>query len=180
MLMVPQYEIHHGIRLRRILRDKKFVLTTFAKLTGYTRPGLYDNFLKPKIKTEKLMKMLQAIPITLEEFLNWNSLNEQNTPHQGERLLLYFAIHKLKPKQVAISLDIKTDELYEWTDQEVLTAAQLQLLANSIQLDPAWFTNPQTALQEVNWMEAYLDKCMELQQCVRRLKALEKKQPVQV
>ncbi|MBV7528867.1 hypothetical protein [Chitinophaga sp. sic0106] len=178
--MIPHYEIHHGIRLRRILRDKRFVLTTFAKLAGYTRPGLYDNFLKPKIKTEKLMKLLQVIPITLEEFLNWDSLNEQNTPHQGERLLLYFAIHKLKPKQVANSLNIKTDELYEWTDQEVFSTAQLQLLATAIQLDPAYFTNPKTALQEVNWMEAYLDKSMELQQCSRRLKALEKKQPAQI
>ncbi|WP_291908202.1 hypothetical protein [Chitinophaga sp. CB10] len=178
-MRMTHYEIHHGIRLRRILRDKKFVLTTFAKMTGYTRAGLYDNFLKPKIKTEKLMKILQAIPITQEEFLNWNSLSSQNAPHQGERLLLYFAMNKLKPKQVAQSLNIKTDELYNWTDQETLTKAQLKQLADAIQLDPSYFENPQTALQEVNWMEAYLDKCMELQQCLRKLKALEKKQPQQ-
>ena len=172
-MSVPYY-VHAGARLRRILRQKKIVILHYAKKAGITPQGLYPYFSQPVIKRKKLEILLNAVPITLTDFYHWNSLDE-NTLHQGELLLLYLAQHKIKIRHVADQLQLTESKLYDWFDCNSFSDAQLQQLHTGLLISPAYFTDPPAGRPGTNWMEAYLDKCMEAQQYARKLHTLEKK-----
>ena len=172
-MSVPYY-VHAGARLRRILRQKRIVILHYAKKTGLTPQRLYRYFSLSSIKREKLEILLGAIPVTLEDFCNWNSL-EGNSWHHGELLQLYLAKQKIKDKQLAALLLLPMGEVHEWLDTAVFTYAQLQQLHQQLELPAGYFMGPQSIKQEVNWAEAYLDKCMEVQQYIRKVNTLEKR-----
>ncbi|HEY8957985.1 helix-turn-helix transcriptional regulator [Chitinophaga sp.] len=172
-MSVPYY-VHAGARLRRILRQKQIVILHYAKKTGLTPQGLYRYFSLASIKREKLDILLEAIPLTLEDFCNWNSL-EGNSWHHGELLQLYLAKQKIKDKQLAALLQLSMSEVHEWLDSAVFSTVQLEQLHHQLGLSPSYFMGPQSIKQEVNWAEAYLDKCMEVQQYIRKVNTLEKR-----
>lgn len=172
-MSVPYY-IHAGARLRRILRQKEIVILHYAKKAGLTPQGLYRYFSQAVIKREKLEVLLDAVPITFTDFYHWNSLDE-NSLHQGELLLLYLAQHKIKVKQLADQLQLPVNEMYDWFDCTCFSEAQLQQLYTGLLIAPAYFTDPQAGKPQINWEQAYLDKCMEVQQYVRKVNTLEKK-----
>ena len=172
-MSVPYY-VHAGARLRRILRHKEIVILHYARKVKLTPQGLYRYFSQASIKREKLDLLLAAVPVTLEDFYHWNSL-EGNTWHQGELLQLYLAKQKIKDKQLAALLHLSLDEIHEWLDSAQFSRVQLELLQEHLQLSPGYFTDPQALKQGVNWMEAYLDKCMEVQQYARKINTLEKR-----
>lgn len=172
-MSVPYY-VHAGARLRRILRQKEIVILHYSKKAGLTPQGLYRYFSQGSIKREKLEVLLNAVPVTLEDFYHWDSL-ETNAWHQGELLLLYLAKQKIETKQLAAQLDISESDLQEWLDCSQFSDVQLRKLENQSGLDRDYFTNPQSLRQEVNWVEAYLDKCMEIQQYIRKVNTLEKR-----
>lgn len=172
-MSVPYY-VHAGARLRRILRQKEIVILHYAKKAGLTPQGLYRYFSQPDIKREKLEVLLDAVPVTLTDFYHWNSL-DGNALHQGELLLLYLAQHKIKVKQLADQLHLPVNELYNWFDCSRLNDAQLQQLHTGLLISPEYFTEPTAGKPGINWVEAYLDKCMEVQQYIRKVNTLEKK-----
>ncbi|WP_160714589.1 hypothetical protein [Chitinophaga solisilvae] len=172
--MTIPYYIHEGARLRRILRQKNIIILQYAKQTGLTPPGLYRYFNQPVIKARKLDTLLAAIPLTKNDFYHWDSL--ENLPlHQGELLLLYFAQQKLSLRGVAASLEITVPELYDWLDTDRFSPEQLTQLYQRLGLPATYFTDPVHAQKGVNWLEAYLDKCMEMQHYIRKIKTLEKR-----
>ncbi|MEZ2441422.1 hypothetical protein AB6805_06855 [Chitinophaga sp. RCC_12] len=172
-MSVPYY-VHAGARLRRILRQKEIVILHYAKKVKLTPQGLYRYFSQAAIKKEKLDILLEAVPVTLEDFYHWNSL-EGNTCHQGELLQLYLAKQKITDEQLAAQLHISLNNMHEWLDTAVFSDKQLELLREHLQLSPGYFTGPPALKQEVNWVEAYLDKCMEVQQYARKVSTLEKR-----
>jgi hypothetical protein len=173
-MSVPYYYIHAGARLRRILRQKEIVILHYAKKAGLTPQGLYRYFSQSIIKKEKLEVLLDAVPMTFRDFLHWDSLDEDSL-HQGELLLLYLAQHKIKVKQLADQLQLPVHEMYDWFDSTCLSEAQQERLYTELALAPAYFTDPRAGKPAVNWEQAYLDKCMEVLQYVRKVNALEKK-----
>ena len=172
-MSVPYY-IHAGVRLRRILRQKEIVILHYAKKAGLTPQGLYRYFSQDVIKREKLEVLLDAVPITLEDFYQWKSL-EESSLHQGELLLLYLAQHKIKVKQLADQLQLPVNDMYEWFDCARLSDSQLLRLYTELLIPPAWFKDPQALKPPIDWEQAYLDKCMEALQYVRKVSVLEKK-----
>ncbi|MCW3462228.1 hypothetical protein [Chitinophaga nivalis] len=168
------YYMHAGARLRRILRQQQVVILHYAKKVGLTPPGLYRYFCQPVIKRKKLEVLLAAVPITQEAFSQWGSLN--TVPfHQGELLLIFLAQQKIREKQLAARLNITLATMQEWCDTAQFSQDQLQRLCEVPGLSQAYFDNPEQARKGVNWLEAYLDKCMEVQQCNRKISTLEKK-----
>ncbi|WP_420979957.1 helix-turn-helix domain-containing protein [Chitinophaga sp. 30R24] len=172
-MSVPYY-IHAGARLRRILRQKEIVILQYAKKAGLTPQGLYRYFSQAVIKKNKLEKLLDAVPVTMTAFHQWDSLNHDSL-HQGELLLLYLAQHRIKPLQLADRLQLHINEMYDWFDCPQFNDMQLQQLQRCLELLPEHFTGYLELKQDTNWIEAYLDKCMEVQQYMRRLDALEKR-----
>ncbi|SEW07053.1 helix-turn-helix domain-containing protein [Chitinophaga arvensicola] len=172
-MSVPYY-VHAGSRLRRILRQQEIVILRYAKKAGLTPQGLYRYFSQATIKREKLEVLLEAVPVTLEDFYHWDSL-DANTWHQGELLLLYLAKQKIKTKQLAAQLQLSEGELQDWLDCTQFSQVQLRKLEELLGIVPEYFTDPHSLRQDVNWVEAYLDKCMEIQQYVRKVNTLEKK-----
>lgn len=172
-MSVPYY-VHAGARLRRILRQKQIVILHYAKKTGLTPQGLYRYFSLASIKREKLDILLGAIPVTLEDFCNWDSL-EGNSWHHGELLQLYLAKQKIKDEQLAAQLQLSMNEVHEWLDSAAFNPVQLQQLHQQLDLPYGYFMGPHAIKQEVNWAEAYLDKCMEVQQYIRKVNTLERK-----
>jgi len=168
------YNIHAGARLRRILRQKGIVILHYSKKAGLTPQGLYRYFSQATIKREKLEVLLDAVPITLEDFYHWDSL-AANAWHQGELLLLYLAKQKIKTKQLTDRLHLSENDVQEWLDCSQFSEVQLRTLEHQLGLDPAYFTDPQLLKRHVNWEEAYLDKCMEAKYYKRKVNILEKK-----
>lgn len=172
--MAVPYYVHAGARLRRILRQKEIIILHYAKKAELTPQGLYRYFSQPSIKRSKLEVLLEAIPVTMEEFYQWNSL-DGSILHQGELLQLYLAQNKITTQQLANKLELDIEVVSDWLDTARFSHEQLQLLQSKSGIAPAWFTDPQQLKQDVNWVEAYLDKCAEAQQYARRLHVLEKK-----
>lgn len=172
-MSVPYY-IHAGARLRRILRQKEIVILHYAKKAGLTPQGLYRYFSQAVIKREKLEVLLDAVPITFADFYHWSSLDE-NSLHQGELLLLYLAQHKIKVKQLADQLQLPVNDMYDWFDCARFSSDQLLRLYTELLITPSYFTDPRAGKPEIDWQQAYLDKCMEVQQYVRKVSTLEKK-----
>ncbi|PSL49107.1 hypothetical protein CLV51_101437 [Chitinophaga niastensis] len=168
------YYIHAGARLRRILRQKDVVILHYAKKVGLTPQGLYRYFSQPVIKREKLEVLLEAVPITKAAFYQWDSLDDSPL-HQGELLLLYLVQRKIKVGQLASQLHLQVSEMNDWCDCTHFSTQQLDQLYEVLGLTPAYFSDPAQAQKGVNWLEAYLDKCMEAQQYLRKVSSLEKK-----
>lgn len=150
------------------------VILHYSKKAGLTPQGLYRYFSQASIKREKLEVLLNAVPVTLEDFYHWDSL-AANAWHQGELLLLYLAKQKIKTKQLATQLALSESELQEWLDCSQFSYVQLRKLEDRLQLNPEYFADPHSLKQDVNWVEAYLDKCMEIQQYIRKVNTLEKR-----
>jgi len=174
LFMSVPYYVHAGARLWRILRQKKIVILHYSKKAALTPQGLYRYFFQASIKREKLEVLLNAVPITLEDFYHWDSLGE-NVWHQGELLLLYLAKQKIKTKQLATQLGLSESDLREWLDCSQFSDVQLRKLENQLDLHREYFTDPHSLKQDVNWVEAYLDKCVEIQQYIRKVNTLEKR-----
>ncbi|MBV8254493.1 MAG: hypothetical protein JO154_17970 [Chitinophaga sp.] len=142
--MHDQYNFHHGVRLGRILRQKKISVIRFAAMTGIVRQWVYDNLEQSDIKKKRLVELLAAFPMTLQEFYCWNSIQHDNSSHQGEMLLTYMANNHLKVRKVAKQLGIKLSELYKWGELRVLSKEQLLALQTSIQFAPEHFISRET------------------------------------
>jgi transcriptional regulator with XRE-family HTH domain len=113
--------IHHGERLKEIIRESGLTDNVLAEKLGMSRGGVQNMYLRPKVKPQQLLEVAKVLGISLELIEQRLGNHDEYHGNVQSKIDVYLDIkhiyeHRLKDKDVIIQL---LKEKIQWLESRL-------------------------------------------------------------